>query len=336
MSEHKDIINKKLMKHVSLNTYGRFKSFKSLLEPNHDMLWNQYVSMFEFLTEDFLRIYSNMFTSSYGWENISKFQILSEDFIRDFKNNVSWSHICKYQKLSETFIREFKDYVNWNNISAYQLLSESFIREFKNDVDWRYICVNQTLSEEFIIEFQDYVYYTGIVDYQKVSEEFRNQFLRINHGLYLNDSHWLYKSKKDKLKYIKENTNYEIVDDEYIIAYKSVRQNRYSCYNFQYQYLDGETYSSHCDCNIENKNSFGLSAWTYDGAKDYYKEGKILKVQIAIDKIGVIVHNNEKIRCFEFLVLKEVSGFEKIYFSIIKPLLKNIKETLKIGVKTVF
>ena len=43
-----------------------------------------------------------------------------------------------------------------------------------------------------------------------------------------------------------------------------------------------------------------------EGAKNYYSQGKILKVKIDIEKIGAIVYGNKKIRCFELTVLGEV------------------------------
>ncbi len=236
-----------------------------------------------------------------NWEYISCHENFSEEFIREFKDYVNWYYISHYQKLSEEFIREFKDYLDWYFISVYQKLSETLINEFKDYINWYFISVYQKLSEEFIKEFKEYVYWECVPKYQKLSEEFRKEF-----NIEIPKNNWLYISKEDKLKYIKENTEYEIVDDEYIIAYKSVRSDRYSVLNFQYQYLDGETYSSHCDCNIERESSFGLSAWTIEGAKDYYSIGKNLKVKIAIDKIGAIVHDNQKIRCFELTVIGEI------------------------------
>ena len=64
------------------------------------------------------------------WDYISLFQKLSEDFIREFKDRVNWIYISYYQTLSEYFIREFKDKVDWIMISHCQDLSEDFIREF--------------------------------------------------------------------------------------------------------------------------------------------------------------------------------------------------------------
>ncbi len=64
----------------------------------------------------------------------------------------------------------------------------------------------------------------------------------------------------------------------------------------------GKEYESHCDCDVRNDNSFGLSAWTKEKALEYYNKGRLLKVQIAIKDIGVIVQNNNKIRCFKFKV----------------------------------
>jgi len=110
------------------------------------------------------------------------------------------------------------------------------------------------------------------------------------------------------LNWIKTNTTYEIIDDQYIIAYKSVKSNGYSVYNNQIKYEVGNTYEDfHCDCNNDNENSFGLSAWDKKGALEYYNHGKLLKVKINIENIGCIVpNNNNKIRCWKLTVLEEV------------------------------
>jgi hypothetical protein len=221
--------------------------------------------------------------------------------IKKFKDKVSWYYISKYQKLSENFIREFKDKVNWGFISLYQKLSEDFIREFKDKVDWYCISSNQKLSEDFIIEFKDKVNWDFISEYQKLSPKFRKKF-----KIKVPKNNWLYTSKKEKLKYIKKNTNYEIIDNNYIIAYKSVRNDYFSVFNRQYIYKVGETYHSNCDCNLDQENSFGLSAWTKEKALEYHSIGKLLKVKIPIEKIGAIVHKNNKIRTFELTVLEEI------------------------------
>jgi hypothetical protein len=62
--------------------------------------------------------------------------------------------------------------------------------------------------------------------------------------------------------------------DEYIIAYKAVREDYHSVYNWQYKYEVGQTYKSHCDCDLFEENSFGLSTWTKEGALEYYNKGK--------------------------------------------------------------
>ena len=94
---------------------------------------------------------------------------------------------------------------------------------------------------------------------------------------------------------------YEFVDDDNIIAYKGIRSDRYSKFNFQYRYEKGKIYESHCDCTL-NENSFGLSAWTEEKAKKYCNE-KIIKVKVAVEDVGRIVHNGGKLRCFRFKVL---------------------------------
>ena len=65
------------------------------------------------------------------------------------------------------------------------------------------------------------------------------------------------------------------------------------------------TYEAKCDYNIDEENSFGLSAWTKNGALDYH-DGKLFKVKIDIADIGAIVHNNKKIRASKLTILEEV------------------------------
>jgi hypothetical protein len=219
--------------------------------------------------------------SDANWYYISQFQKLSEKFIKEFKNKVNWYNISQYQKLSENFIQEFQDKVNWYNISKYQKLSEKFIQEFQYKVNWYYISLYQKLSEEFIKEF----------------------------NLTIPEYCWIYKTKEKKLKYIKDNKLdkvYDLVDDKYIIAYKSTREDGYSVFNFQYKYEVSKTYESHCDCNTNNENSFGLSAWTKEKALNYHDKGCLFKVKINIEDIGCFVHNNGKIRAKKITIIEKV------------------------------
>ena len=215
-----------------------------------------------------------------------------------FQDKVKWYYISSNQTLSEGFIREFQDKVDWYYISSNQTLSEGFIREFKNKVKWNNISSDQTLSEGFIREFKDKVYWDGISKYQRLSLAFRKEF-----NIVIPDTCWLYKSTKSKLEYIKANTTYKVIDNKYIEAYKTVKSNMESVYKCGFSYEVGKTYTSHCDCNIGNENSFGLSAWTKEKALEYHKNGILLKVLIPIKDIGVIVHNNGKIRTRSLKVL---------------------------------
>jgi len=241
------------------------------------------------------------FAEDNGWDYIPIYQKLSEEFIREFQDKIDWTFISTYQKLSEKFIREFQDKVNWIYISTYQKLSEEFIREFQDKVNWSCISVNQKLSEKFIREFQDKVDWYYISTYQKLSEEFIREF-----KISIPKTCWLYKSKTEKLDYIKRNTDYEVVDNDCILAYKSCRSDGYSKFNFQYKYEVGKEYTAHCDCNIDQDSSFGLSAWTKDKAISYCNE-RLFKVKIRIADIGAIVQDNKKIRSFRQEVIEEVS-----------------------------
>jgi len=251
-----------------------------------------WISIHQKLSEGFIREFKNKF----DWGFISKYQKLSEGFIREFEDKVNWSNISMYQKLSEGFIWEFKNKVDWEWISAFQKLSEGFIREFKNEVIWNNISAFQKLSEGFIREFIDKVSWKCISKYQKLSEKFIQEF-----NLKIDPGNWIYKDKGFKLKKIKKTGLYKFIDSDHILAYKGIRSDRYSNFNFQYRYLKGGTYECHCDCT-DDENSFGFSAWTEEKARKHCGE-LVIKVKINVADIGRIVHNGGKLRCSKFTVI---------------------------------
>ena len=89
--------------------------------------------------------------------------------------------------------------------------------------------------------------------------------------------------------------------DDYFIAYKGIRADRYSAYNFQYQYHKGETYETWCDCS-PNENGFGFSAWTEKKAREYCHE-LVVRVKVRYEDVGRVVHDGGKIRCFKIEIL---------------------------------
>lgn len=247
------------------------------------------------LTEDFIR----EFKDKLDWGCISIFQHLSENFIREFADKMDWDLISKYQHLSEDFIREFKDNVDWDYISEDQHLSEDFMREFADRVNWYWISGYQPLSENFIREFKDRLSWYGISQYQHLSDDFIKEFKdRLDMG-WIADS-WHYKSVEEKKKAVIDTGLYECHDD-YFIAYKGIRADRYSWFNFQYQYLKGNTYETWCDCS-HNEDSFGFSAWTEEDARRYCNE-LVVRVKIRYEDVGRIVYGGGKIRCFKMEVL---------------------------------
>ena len=253
------------------------------------------ISGIQHLSEDFIR----EFQYRVDWERISINQHLSEDFIREFKDRVNWGWISYFQRLSEDFIREFKDNVSWGWMSCYQHLSEDFIREFADKVNWTYISIHQHLSEDFIREFADKVKWDWIAKFQRLSKEFIEEF---KDRLYMNliaDS-WNYKSTEEKKTAVIDTGLYECHND-YFIAYKGIRRNRYSNLNFHYQYLKGKTYETWCDCS-DNEDSFGFSAWTEGEARAYCDE-LVVRVKVRYEDVGRVVHDGGKIRCFKLEVL---------------------------------
>ena len=249
------------------------------------------------LSEEFIRENSD----KVNWEFISYNQKLSEEFIIEFADKVYWNWISGFQKLSEEFITEHHDKVSWLHISGFQKLSEGFISYFSNKVNWSMILVNQKLSEDFIRKNYHNVDLYYVSRFQKVSPEFIKEY-----NLTIPKNCWLYKDKEFKRNYIKENTEYEIIGDK-VIAYKTCLPDGYSRFNFQYLYEVGKEYEAHADYNIDNQDSFGLSAWTKEGALDYYPDGKLFKVEIDLEDIAAIVHDGNKIRASKIKILEEIS-----------------------------
>jgi ribose-phosphate pyrophosphokinase len=278
-----------------LNWYNQAFTQKltELPDKNHHF-WN-IISANQKLCEEFIR----KFKDQVGWEYISKYQKLSEEFIREFKDYVSWVNISKFQKLSEDFIREFKHEVHWPHISVSQKLSEEFIREFKDEVDWNYISKYQKLSEEFIREFKDTVDWDCITKYQKLSDEFWKEFKEqlVNKPT----DNLLYWTNEQKLELLQKYPQYKI-EDGYVYAFKGIRSDRYSAYNFQFKYEVGQTYECHADHILDNENSFGLSCWTYEEAEKYCDE-LVIKVRFKVEDLAAVVHEGGKLRVSKFEVL---------------------------------
>jgi len=253
------------------------------------------------LSESFIR----EFKDRVCWSYISQYQSLSGNFIREFIYEVDWSCISKYQSLSENFIREFIYEVDWFNISAYQSLSENFIREFKNKVCWYDISKCQPLSESFIREFKDRVCWSCISKYQSLSENFIKEF-KLKEKYKKEISHnWHYKSNEKKLKLIRKLNAYEIKGNK-IIAYKSTMKNGNSIFKPTLHYEVRKIYTSNANYNDLDNDGHGLSAWTKQGALEYWDNGNLYKVEIDINDVACIT-KNKKLRCTEIKIINEIN-----------------------------
>ena len=234
-----------------------------------------------------------------NWSYILLYQKISEDFIRNLADILNWVDISAYQKLSESFIREFADKVDWWYISRNQNLSENFIREFSDKIDWDMISMCQVLSEDFIREFADKVNWFNISKYQKLSQSFIDEF-KDSLDIRKIEDNWIYNDKEFLKQAVIDTGLYECHED-YFIGYKGIRSDRYSNFNFQYQYMTGETYEAWCDCS-NAENSFGLGVWTEKKARDYCNQ-LVVKVKVNYEDVGRVVHDGGKIRCKKITIL---------------------------------
>ena len=240
-------------------------------------------------------------TDATDWFDISLNEKLSEAFIAQWADKVNWAAISRYQKLSEDFIARYAEQVDWSFISSYYKLSEAFIAQWADKVNWAAISRYYKLSEAFIARHADKVNWAAISWHQKLSEAFIER-----HKLLTPSASWHHTSVEEKIEYLAEHGQYEVVDGS-VIAYKSVRDDGYSVINFQYQFEVGGTYECWADHNLDIENSFGLSAWTREKALKYYATGKLLKVAIPLEHLAAVVHDGGKLRASKMVVLEEVN-----------------------------
>ena len=230
------------------------------------------------LTEEFIDKYYD----KNGWEVISEVQKLSEEFIERHSDKVFWSSIPIYQKLSEEFLERNIEKMHGNYVFAYQKLSERFIEKYNMNQCWDIISQYQYLSDEFIEKYKDKL------------------------DIVLIEDNWIYKTTEEKKQAVIDTCLYECYDD-YFIAYKAIRPDRYSLYNFQYKYEKGGIYESWCDCS-HNKDSFGLNVGTEEFANEYGDLNSdlgytVVRCKVRYEDVGRVVHGGSKIRCFKIEIL---------------------------------
>lgn len=235
-----------------------------------------------------------------NWNAISLFQKLSETQIEKYADKVNWSYISANQKLSEDFIRKHCDSVDWDHICIYQRLSEDMLNEFANRLNWRHACLYQQLSEEFITKHINEIDWVSVSMNQKLSPQFIAKWKDHLIMNYVNDN-WQYQSTEFKKKQVEKTGLYECHDD-YFIAYKGVRGNGYSKFNFKYQYEVGHVFTDFCDYSM-NENGFGLSVWTKGQAKEYGNP-YYLKVKVRYEDVGRVIRSGAKIRCTRIEILE--------------------------------
>ena len=114
------------------------------------------------------------------------------------------------------------------------------------------------------------------------------------------NANWFNKTAEFKKKKVKATGLYEC-HEKFFYAYKGIRSDRYSDFNFQYQYLPGETYECFADGSA-NENSFGFSVWTKEEAANYCNE-LVVKCKIYYRDVARVVHNGGKIRCSKLTIL---------------------------------
>ena len=149
------------------------------------------------------------------------------------------------------------------------------------------------MSEDFINEHADKINWNNISKHQVITPEFADK-----HNIKINNNS---QRTADEWKKMIEKTGLYECHENYFYAYKNIRNDRYSHFNFQYQYLPKKTYDCFSDYS-DDENSFGLSACIETEAHDYSDNGIVVKLKVNYADVTAIIYNN-KIRCKRITVL---------------------------------
>ena len=180
----------------------------------------------------------------------------------------------------------------------FTLCSEAEIERYAKITEaWSVVSCYQKLSEAFM---EKHLNIWAFANYQKLSAGFMRK-----HNIELPKHNWLYKSTAFKKKAVQDTGLYECHKD-YFIAYKAIRRDRYSLFNFQYKYEKGGVYETHADYT-DAEDSFGFGAGTKEFALDYgynsLGEGMLVRVKIYYKDVARVVHDGGKIRATRIEVL---------------------------------
>lgn len=236
---------------------------------------------------------------------ITRYQVISEQFIRTYCMPLFLSpdkryfskllfNILRHQALSEEFINEYLDIIIESKLvhvlCRYQELSEAVISHLLDigkgkpyyDILCRYITHYQELSVELINQYpiliQNPNCKRNLYNHQALPKSFYDENrLPICNASITPEADWKYM--------ITKSGKFEI-HDNYFYAYKIVRADDYSVYNYNYRFEKESDYYTFSDYSYESE-SFGFESSTFRGMLLYKLQCfnnspkfKVIKVKI--------------------------------------------------------
>ena len=273
---------------------------EGFIERNIDKLLLSDIFLNQSVSEDFIKKYVNLY-DKLDYSIIEK-QKVPVELAEKYPDKL-FAYI-KYQKIDIEFIEKHESEIDFKTLSyQYEDIPEDILERHQDELFWYELSKCKRLSNEFIEKHKDSLSICSLSKYQKLSPEFIEANKELINFKYLKDN-WIYKSAEEKKQEIIKIGKYECHDD-YFIAYKSIRKNRYSLYNFKYKYEKGGVYESWCDCS-KDENSFGLNVGTKEYAEEYGKEWTakiIVRCKVRYEDVGRVVYYGDKVRCFKIEVL---------------------------------
>lgn len=103
----------------------------------------------------------------YNWSKISLFYFLSEDFIDRYQHLIDFKMLSWNQYISEEVFTKYSNRIDWKAVSHYINISDSFIFKHYDKVCFSTIDFIRELNSKSPYACQDYVYKKGLRYYQR-------------------------------------------------------------------------------------------------------------------------------------------------------------------------
>lgn len=263
---------------------------------------------YQILSEDFIVNHINYFDIY----EIVAMQKVSETFIENYRSKLVrfndrhefWKAILRSQGLSVKYITSLLDEMEYLGLLDYVIqfqnitpIRDTLMERYKDSKNYPIIVKALAKFESLSVDFLDrYPIFLEtqkdlIAKHQKLSAAYReaHELVTEENNDDVTPEQW-----RSILQKVTSNLTHFTLYSDHIYAYKLIRRDGYSQFNFGSKYLNGDSYDSFSDYSTDD-TSFGFASYSENGAynlwQDLYNGSKaymVTKVRIPYENITYV------------------------------------------------